>query len=196
MSEVVLYGELREKFGKSFSLEVHSAAEAIRALCAVLPGFKDFVVTSEDRSIGYRVLVDGIDKDLQELRSPTGSEKIKIIPAILGSKSKGAKILVGALMVYVGFQMGGMDVIPPGTEMSFTQIAGKMLINFGVSMMFSGIAEYLAPDPKGDVETPENYHFDGPVNTQRQGVPIPIAYGLVRVGGAVINAYIVAQDKD
>jgi|JYMV01.1.fsa_nt_gi predicted phage tail protein len=197
MSEVVLYGELREKFGKSFSLEVHSAAEAVRALCAVLPGFKDFVVTSEDRSIGYRVLVDEIDRGLDELHNPVGSEKIKIIPAILGSKSKATKIILGAVMIYAGVQMGGMTDVSGGiANMTATQIAGKLLINFGMSMVFSGIAEYLAPDPKAAVEAPENYFFDGPVNTQRQGVPIPIAYGLVRVGGSVINAYIVAQDKD
>jgi len=195
MSEIRLYGELKEKFGGSLSLEVHSPAEAIRALCSVLPGFREFVTTSEDRNIGYQVLVDDTARGWDELHSPMGPDILKIVPVVYGAKSKVEKIIVGAVMVYVGYQMGGMDVIPKGAEMSTMQMAGKMVINFGVSMIFSGIAEMLAPDPKPEVEAPENYHFDGPVNTERQGVPVPIAYGLVRVGGAVINAQVVAEDK-
>lgn len=38
MPEIVLYGHLRKRFGRSFSLDVASAAEAVVALEANFPG--------------------------------------------------------------------------------------------------------------------------------------------------------------
>src|SRR6478735_2526473 len=82
--EVRLYGHLRAKFGKSYHLAVRSAAEAVRALSVIVPGFKTYVVNSTS---GYRVwLGDDVVKEKEELGYPCG-KLVRIVPVTAGSKS-------------------------------------------------------------------------------------------------------------
>ena len=57
----------------------------------------------------------------------------------------------------------------------------------------------ISPLPKvGDpMERPENqpsYAFGGAVNTTAQGQPVPIGYGRMIIGGAVISAGITTEE--
>jgi hypothetical protein len=54
--------------------------------------------------------------------------------------------------------------------------------------------------PKGRSanDKPENqpsYAFNGPLNTQAQGNPVPVLYGELIVGSAVLSAGITAKDQ-
>jgi predicted phage tail protein len=69
-----------------------------------------------------------------------------------------------------------------------------MAMNYGVSMLIGGIGQLLTPTPKTPEEGPENYSFGGVVNTTKQGVAIPVCYGQLMVGGAVISAGMSAED--
>jgi predicted phage tail protein len=65
--------------------------------------------------------------------------------------------------------------------------------NIGVALVLGGVAQMLSPVPKppGPAEAPtqlESNSFSGVLNTVRQGVPVPIAYGRVFVGSAVVSA--------
>ena len=65
--------------------------------------------------------------------------------------------------------------------------------NIGIGLMLTGVAQMLSPVPKppgiGDAPTQlESNSFSGVLNTVRQGVPVPIAYGRVFVGSAVVSA--------
>jgi len=194
MSTIVLYGHLREKLGKTYSLDVQSAAEAIRAMSAVVPGFKEAILGNGETPLAYKVLIGDKVASIHEYQNPTSTSTIRIVPAIMGSKSKTEQILTGALLMWAGSGLGG-PIVPGGDGLSMMQAAGSMMSNFGMSMVMSGIAQMLAPDPVDTPETPKNYYFNGPVNTTKQGTPVPVAYGQVLVGGAVISAQIVSQDK-
>ena len=70
----------------------------------------------------------------------------------------------------------------------------------GVGMVASGIVQMLAPQPKGISarNSPNNsvsYTFNGPVNTTAQGDPVPLGYGRMIVGSAVISAGIYSADR-
>lgn len=57
----------------------------------------------------------------------------------------------------------------------------------------------MSPQPKGlkNGDSPDNsasYSFAGPVNTEAQGNPVPVVYGRMIVGSAVISAGIDAED--
>jgi hypothetical protein len=59
----------------------------------------------------------------------------------------------------------------------------------GVSLALGGIAQMLAPQPKFDgpqEEQQPSYVFNGAVNTTAQGQPVPVGYGRMIVGSAVI----------
>ena len=57
-------------------------------------------------------------------------------------------------------------------------LVGSVLLN-------SGVAEYMAPKSPGD--TGDAFLFDGPVNTVKQGIPVPLAYGQILAGGGTIS---------
>ena len=69
----------------------------------------------------------------------------------------------------------------------------------GIGLTLYGVAQMISPTP-GPVEEPsllESGSFSGIDQTIRQGVPVPIAYGRVFVGSAVISAGLdVVQEAD
>ena len=52
-----MYGKLGTRFGRVHRLAVNSAAEAVRALCMIKPGFERELMTSRDRGINYAVFL-------------------------------------------------------------------------------------------------------------------------------------------
>lgn len=209
LKKVKLYGELAEKYGKEWELDIESPSEAIRALMANNPSFRQFVSTSEERGVGYKVIVGNNElvNITGELSNPTGRQDIKIVPVIGGAKRGIGQIIVGALMIYIAIQTGvvladpgsvavlageGSGVIM-GTALSST---GMMAVKFGGALILGGIAAMLAPTPPtlSDAAKAENYSFNGADNTTRQGGAIPVCYGQLMVGGAVISSGVSPED--
>jgi len=188
LKTVQLYGELADKYGKEWQLNVRSPAEAILALSVNNSDFRQFMWDSESRGIGYYIVVGKTYlKSVNEIHNPAGRQNIKIIPVIIGSKSKWAKILLGAALIFaapwLAPKLGFL-----GIETAALQ---GYLAKYGWGMVIGGIAQLLAPTPEKDVNSSA---FSGAVNTIKQGVPVPICYGQLIVGGAVISAGITSED--
>ena len=196
LKKVKLYGELAERYGKDWSLDINSPKEAVRALIANNPGFAQFVGASQDRGIGYKISVGGtyLDDPVNEISNPSGKQEIKIIPVILGAKNKDGwkKIIIGALLIWGGWALAGPGGVAAGmTEGSIAAFAtgavGTSAMTLGAQLVLGGVGMLLTPTPK-DVDDTNNYSFNGPVNTIRQGVPVPICYGQLLVGSSVISS--------
>ena len=118
LKKVKLYGELAERYGKDWSLDINSPKEAVRALMANNPGFAQFVGTSQDRGIGYKISVGGtyLDDPVTEIYNPSGKQEIKIIPVILGAKNKDAwkKVII--------FLTETPDSLTWGSEAEFEEV--------------------------------------------------------------------------
>lgn len=188
---VRIYGALGTKFGRLFRLAVSSPAEAIRALCAQIPGFERELMSSKDRGVGYAVFVGKRNIGEDQLNWKGGVEDIRIAPMLMGAKKGGIfQIIVGVVLVIVGMV---------ATAWGFGAI-GVPLTNMGYAMIIGGVIQLLMPSPKGpgDLDKPENrpnYAFNGPINTQAQGNPVPVLYGELIVGSAVISAQINVKDQ-
>jgi predicted phage tail protein len=204
LREVKLYGELAEKYGKNWKFNINSPQEAIKAMCANNPSFREFLASSESRGIGYKIKVGkSYIKDLDEIGHPSGRQEIKIIPVILGAKKGWAMIIIGMILLGAVFMSGGgfeaMEMLGGLEEVMFigsgTGSMGALAMNLGGVLVLGGIASLLAPIPKPETkDEPTNYGFGGPVNTTNQGNAVPIAYGQLLVGGAVISAGIIVED--
>ena len=185
MKTILLYGALGKKFGKKHRLDVKSAAEAIRALSVVVSGFKNHLI--EDKETGYEIFISKEDCSLEDLHNPISSiEVVRIVPIVTGAGNN-AKIVVGAILVAVAYYyIGGASTTVSGlaTATTVSQI-GVMLIISGVSGII--LEPNLEPPPE-EADSKPNYLFDGPVNTTRQGNPVPIGYGILRIGSQVISA--------
>ena len=217
LKKVKLYGELGNRFGKEWDLDINSPSEAIRALDVNCPNFRSYMVNSEKNNIGYKVIVGkSYIENKNELYNPSGKQEIKIIPVIIGAKKSGlGMIVLGAVLIMAPYMaptlFGGTSVgvgaqsvaaLTGGTAFGGSVMTGMgatlagMSVQLGMSLVLSGVANLLAPTPK-TTERPKDtpsYGFDGPVNTTRQGTAIPVCYGQMIVGGAVISSGIEPED--
>lgn len=184
---VRLYGELGKRFGRTHRLNVRTPAEAVRALCANYPGFETHLIESGKRNVGFRVITGGAALARAEDVSLPASGEIKIIPALVGAGGDGiGQVLLGVALIGASF------LIPPIGLIGSTTLGG-IVFNAGVALALGGVAQMLSPPPTQPKpkERPENepsYTFNGPVNTSSQGQPVPVLYGELIVGGAVISA--------
>ncbi len=65
---------------------------------------------------------------------------------------------------------------------------GWAAMTLAVNLAISGVTQLMTKGPEMDsAESNQGYLFNGPVNTVQEGLPVPIAYGELVVGGAVIN---------
>lgn len=190
-----LYGTLGAQFGREHRLAVGSAAEAVRALCILLPGFQQFLMRAKERGLVFSVFIGKTNIGKDQLHDPPGQDAIRIAPVLVGSKRQGVlQTIVGAVLIVVGAVIS-----------AYGGGAGAPLVKLGVSMVVGGVAQMLAPQPKGlgAKDSPENapsYSMNGAVNTQAQGNPVPVAYGGhdtkgMFVGSAVISGGILAEDQ-
>jgi predicted phage tail protein len=198
-----LYGKLGARFGRVHRLAVASCAEAVQALAVLLPGFERELMTSKDRGIGYACFLGKRNLTEDRLHDPSGGDDIRIAPIVQGSKSSGLfSIILGAALFFVAPYLAPYLSTAAGAfgfSVS-TAAATSAITSFGVSMMLGGVAQLLSPQQKGlsTADGPNNgasYNFNGPVNTTAQGNPVPVLYGELFIGSAVISAGVFAEDQ-
>lgn len=180
---VRLYGILGTKFGRQHELVVNSPSEAVKALCSLIEGFEKFLTEAKDRGLVFGVFINKKNLAKEELRTAAfGDDEIRIAPIISGSKRAGLiQTIVGVVLLVASFFY-------------------PALLPTAIGMLAGGVAAMLAPQTKGlasrdEVSNRPSYAFNGPVNTQAQGNPIPLLYGQMIVGSAVISAGIYAEDQ-
>ncbi len=177
MLTVLLYGDLRRRYGRRYVLDVHSPAEAIHALCVQLQGLRRYFI---DNATSAFLVRGAQDYDETDIVYPQSSGTLKIVPLVQGAGAFG-KIIAGAALAVVGV-----------VGSAFTGGASMALVSIGISLALSGVAQLLAPRAKGTA-TPEaadnqpSVAFDGAVNTMGQGGPVPLGYGRMIVGSQVIS---------
>jgi predicted phage tail protein len=185
-----LYGKLGATFGRVHRLAVASTAEAVRALCVLIPGFEREMMASRERGVRYACFIGKTNIGVDQLRMAGGGD-IRIAPVLAGAKTGGlAQLITGAVLVVAGFAVAAAG----------DPALGATIIKMGVIMSVGGIVQMLVPQQVGasaadSAANKASYNFNGSVNTQAQGNPVPLLYGRMVVGSAVISAGILAQDQ-
>jgi predicted phage tail protein len=126
----------------------------------------------------------------QDLHGPVGANTITIAPVIAGAGGKFGQIILGVALIAASFYLPTTALFSIG---SFAPSIASLSFSIGLSLTLGGVAQMLAPQPASSEpsERPENqpsYTFNGAVNTTAQGQPVPVGYGRVVVGSAVISA--------
>ena len=184
LREVRLYGRLGARFGRIHMLAVSSTAEAIRALCVLIPGFERELADSDAHGVRYACFVGKRNIGEDEIRHPVGNDNIRIAPVLAGAKRAGLfQTVLGVAMIIVG----AITWQP-------------WLMQMGAALAIGGVVQMLSPQQLSlsAADSPENgasYNFNGPVNTSAQGNPVPLLYGRMIVGSSVISAGIFAEDQ-
>jgi len=201
MKVVKVYGALRKRLGQCrFEFDVATPAQAIKALCVNFPGLDKWLIDSEQDGVGYRVSIgrEKISDDLTPFGLPFSDQEVfSITPVVAGAGRGAGQIAAGlgfvALAIVTGgtsltFGAGGFSAVA-GSSIGFSVAAG----NIGLALVLSGIATAISPQPElnstlDESVQLESFTFSNVVNTERQGMPVPIAYGRLFVGSAVLSS--------
>ena len=206
MKVVKVYGALRELLGKArFEFVADTPAQAMRALLVNFPQLEQWLIDSEKNGVAYRVTVGKQkihEQDVSGMFLPWSEQDVfSIAPVVTGAGRGVGMFVLGAVLVGTAIFTGGTSLafgaggfglasgVTATTALGLSIAAG----NIGVALVLGGVAQMLSPVPRppGPAEAPtqlESNSFSGVVNTVRQGVPVPIAYGRVFVGSAVVSA--------
>ena len=206
MKVVKVYGALRKRLGQCrFELEAATPAQAIKALCVNFPGLDKWLIDSEKDGVGYRVTVSkekATEQNVSPLIMPWSEKDVfSITPVIAGAGRGLGSILAGVALIavavanpFVGFSVaaGGFGVVAGATATVGTSLA-IAAGTIGIGLTFMGIAQAISPQPSLDSTLDESaqlesFSFSNVVNTSKQGLPVPIAYGRVFVGSAIISS--------
>lgn len=200
LRQVRLYGALGRKFGRVHHLAVGSPREAMQALGVVLPGFATHVL--EHNEPGYHVFIGKRGQGsigAEQLEQPVSArEPICVVPAVAGAKSGGLfqTILGIALIGLTAWNPLGAFVGGGAYGGSFAVFSGAGKL--GAYLALGGVVQMIAAHSMGSPEPKAaglpSYHFDGPVNTTQEGLPVPLRYGRTIFGPAVISAGISSED--
>ena len=209
MKVVKVYGALRKRLGQCrFEFDVATPAQAIKALCVNFPRLDKWLIDSEKDGVGYRVAVSrekATEENVAPLLMPFSDREVfSITPVVAGAGRGTGQILAGAALIALaiavpttaGLTAGGFSATAAaaaGTSATFGATLAAAAGNLGIFLVLSGVAQAISPQPElnstlDESVQLESFTFSNVVNTSRQGMPCPIAYGRVFVGSAVLSS--------
>jgi predicted phage tail protein len=212
MKVVKVYGALRKRLGQCrFEFDVTTPAQVIKALCVNFPGLDKWLIDSEQDGVGYRVTISKekvSEENVLPLLVPFSErEVLSITPVIAGAGRGGGMILAGAALIGLAIVTGGTAIAfgasgfgvagaSTGATFAAATFGTKLAIvagNLGIALVLGGIAQALSPQPQlnntlDESVQLESFTFSNVLNTSKQGMPVPIAYGRLFVGSAVLSS--------
>jgi predicted phage tail protein len=198
MQTVYLNGGLSQ-FGEKWTTQCKDIASIFKLIECQTPGFKKYLTDAAEADVGFEIQRGSeFLENPEELLLSLNDEDIIITEVPSGSKSGGAKILaaiaiVALLVINPGLIFSQVTTTATATGTSATigglNALGLAVTSLAVNLAITGITQLLAPGPETEPDKKDSYLFSGPSNNGRQGLPVPILYGELIVGGMPISAY-------
>jgi len=201
MKVVKVYGALRKRLGQCrFEFDVATPAQAIKALCVNFPGLDKWLIDSEQDGVGYRVAISkekATEENFAPLLMPFSDHEVfSITPVVAGAGRGVGQILLGAALIAVAIANPAAGIGVAKAGLGFGAYAGgafaASLGNIGIALVLGGVAQAISPQPQpsslDESVQLESFTFSNVVNTSRQGMALPIAYGRLFVGSAVLSS--------
>lgn len=218
MTHVKLMGEIGEKFGSEWDMNVSNFRDMFRLIECQTEGFGQYLIECADKGINFTIqngedLVEGtLDAMICSVK-----DTVIITPVAAGAGIKDAlKVIVGAILLYYGAEFilqfdwareaaatgeaaATAETVTTSASASQQLSTAGILATRGVQMLgttlaMDGVTGYLTPQSPS--EAGKSYLYDGPENNVLQGAPVPLLYGRLLIGGSVINfAFIESQVK-
>lgn len=201
MKTIILHGHLAQKFGATFRMAVETPAEAMRLLQANFRDFRETVAGGYYRFTTRNPLIE------DQLFLPIVGDTLHIEPVVGGS-------FKGLFALFLGIPLAGGLFAPLGLGGGLFGggAAGGLFGAGAAGGLFGGssfllgltllgvtllLGAALAPDDadeRGDPDERASFIFDGPVNVNEQGGPVPLVYGRMRTGSVVIYGSLDIED--
>ena len=191
---LILQGSAGEALGEKWSVNAPTVGDAFSIVHANNP--KEFIdYFGKDNGQGefiVKVAGEALEENELLMHNLKG-EDIIVTPVPKGSKLNPIeKILLAVVIIlvaiYVPQALPSFEAVAGSTYaaqgmLGYFQMAAIMT---GLNLAMMGITEMMTKEPSKDADE-QGAMFSGPVNTIKQGQPVPLAYGKVMVGGTPIN---------
>ena len=192
LTTIYLVGSLGRAVGHTkLELDVHSTAEAIKAINVITRGKLEQYLAGPARNKLYRIALQRRNNviDPKEAVNRSGRSTIYIMPTIRGRNSGWGKVIAGIALIALTVYTGGLGAAAGGWAFGAPAAAGaaqgltllgSMAVGFGVSLLLGGITQLLTPTPKGPGEAAEqkgSTTFQGNATAVVQGGCVPLVYG-------------------
>jgi len=191
---IYLKGKMGKLFGEHWTLNAATVQEAMHGidvqrenkltkyLTECTEAGIEFYVQKGEEVLGY----DNLNMEL-------GKDDLIITPVPAGAGSFGdrLKTIIGIALIIIGIMNPAFLISLGGKYATYLRIgvllAGSLLTMRGVTGLMT---------PKDASEAGEGYFFDGPANTVKQGIPVPLLYGELIVGGSPMNFSFLGGDMN
>ena len=200
MTHVKLMGELGEKFGTDWHMATSSFRDIFKLIDCQTEGFKQYILESAEKGIDFDIL-NGEEflEDGYSVMLEKPEDIVVITPKAAGAGfSDALKVIIGAILIWYGpgwienlaFEAAEAAALAGNVERGaaiykYSKVAAWGVQTLGVGLAMSGVVGYMTPESPS--EAGDSYLFDGPQNNTKQGVPVPLLYGELIVGGAITN---------
>lgn len=181
---IYLNGKMGELFGKVWKLNAATVAECMHGIDCQREGkLKKYLMDCTEQGIMFTVQRGEDFLDYDNLQMNLAEDDLIITPVPAGSGNKFLKLVLGFALLVTGawIAMGGIASL--GTLGAAAAATALGLV--GSALLNSALSEYMAP--KKGMERGDAFLFDGPVNNAKEGIPVPLAYGQLIVGGTPIS---------
>ena len=201
MMDIRLEGVLGKKFGGHYQLKVKNVNEAIRSLCRLVPGFREFLTSAHEHGIYFQVKRNNSTATSYD-EMGLGCSEFVLVPVITGAFFGGRGFSFGLIalgIVLLALAMPGIGLLsfgPAGTISAGIQTA---MITLGTGLLFTGIAGLFAPgmpeEGKQEGSEADDAVFGGGAKTADAGTPIPLLYGThLATNMPVVSSYIEEEE--
>ena len=177
---IYLKGRMGKLFGEHHRLNCKTVQEAMHAIDVMKGGLRQYLMDCTENGVGFTVQKGEELLSQQEVGLELGKDDIVITPIPKGAEmSDVAKIIIGITLIVVGFMFGDSS----GTTF---EKGIALLASVGASLALQGIIGLTTDEPE-ELNEEDSTLFNGPINNTKSGIPVPLAYGRMEVGGAVVN---------
>ena len=199
MTNVYLYGELRNKFGDEFKFKINSPREAFLAINANRKGFLDEIKKLAMKGVFYRIVVDeNVIENPKELDVTKAPQEIHLLPIVWGAGKNGAAIgmvVVGLALVAATGGLASIGISGLSTFAAGGSLAGAagFVGMVGAAIAVQGVMSLLYPQPKPDFNQEvqagsKSYLFGNKPSNTSQGQAVPVGYGRLKIGSSQISS--------
>ena len=175
---IYLKGRMGKLFGEHHRLNCKTVQEAMHAIDTMKGGVRQYLMDCTENNVKFTVQKGEEFLTNQTAGIELAKDDIIITPVPSGAAKDGMKeLIIGVLLIIIGLSMGD-----PGTMSKGAQ----MLVTVGTQLALNGIVKLMTDEPES-LDEQESTLFNGPINNTKSGIPVPLAYGRMEVGGAVVN---------
>ena len=175
---IYLKGRMGKLFGEHHRLNCKTVQEAMHAIDTMKGGVRQYLMDCTENNVKFTVQKGEEFLTNQTAGIELAKDDIIITPVPSGAAKDGMKeLIIGVLLIIIGLSIGD-----PGTMSKGAQ----MLVTVGTQLALNGIIKLMTDEPES-LDEQESSLFNGPINNTKSGIPVPLCYGRMEVGGAVIN---------